>query len=247
MNDLSIIKSDLLSKYQEIIFGFSTRPGGVSPEPYNMNLSFNVGDDKKNVIDNRKIFFESMNIGMDELAIPRQVQGSNVERIFVQGGYDNCDGLVTNSYGIFLTISTADCLPVFLYDPKTKAIGAIHSGWKGCELGIVIKGINLMQKEFNSSPSDLVVYIGPGAGVCCYEVGEDIVNKFSAENIISKKNKYFLDLKKIIKSQLENCGVNNEKIEINNYCTICNPNLFHSYRRDKARSGRMMGVIGMVR
>lgn len=247
MDKLRIIRSNKFSQYRQLIFGFSTRDGGVSPDPYNLNLSFNVGDEKLNVIENRKIFFGRLGIGLDELAIPCQIQSGNVGRIYVQGGYDNCDGLVTNSYGVFLTISTADCLPIFLYDPIKKSVGAIHSGWRGCELNIFSNAINLMQKEFNTHPSDLIAYIGPSAGVCCYEVGAEVAGKFDPKFIVEQGEKQFLDLKNISKSQLVQCGVIEKNIEVSAQCTICNRNLYHSYRRDKHKSGRMMGVIGIVR
>lgn len=228
------------------MFGFSTRIGGVSPDPYGMNLSFNVGDEYINVLKNREKFFGELKIGLDELAIPRQVQGNTVKRVFIQGGYDNCDGLITNSYGVFLTISTADCLPVFLFDPILKSIGAVHAGWRGLLLNIIPNAINMMWKEFQSFPENIKVFIGPAAGVCCYEVQDDVASKFPDEIRISSMKK-FLDLKLLAKKQLINSGVNEKNIEVSEYCTICHPELFHSYRRDRERAGRMMGVIGLVR
>ncbi|MDI6803532.1 MAG: peptidoglycan editing factor PgeF [Bacteroidota bacterium] len=245
MSEIVIIASEKFSKFNEIKFGFSTRLGGISPEPFGMNLSFNVGDERLNVLENRERFFGALKIGLDELAIPRQVQGGVVQRVYVQGGYDSCDGLITDSKGIFLTISTADCLPVFLFDPVTKSIGAVHAGWRGSEMNIVSRAIRMMREEFGTSPTDLISYIAPAASVCCYEVGEDVANRFSKE-VLVRNPKLHLNLKQHAKTLMLNAGVSEENIEVSEYCTICNANLFHSHRRDKEKSGRMMGVIGLV-
>lgn len=246
MNEIPIIKSKIFSKYKEITFGFSTRHGGVSPEPYGMNLSFNVGDDRLNVLANRERFFGALKIGLDELAIPRQVQGGIIRRVYIQGGYDSCDGLITNSHGVFLVVSTADCLPVFIYDPVAKAVGVVHAGWRGLSMDIIPRAIRMMEGEFKSSPDNLIVFIGPSADVCCYEIQSDVASRFS-DTFLKKSDKTFLNMKLITLNQLINSGLKKENIEISQYCTICNPELFHSYRRDKEKSGRMMGVIGLVR
>lgn len=246
MPQVQVINSEIFKPFDEIIFGFSTRIGGVSPEPYGMNLSFSVGDDKLNVIKNRELFFGTLKIGLDELAIPKQVQGANIKRVYVQGGYDDCDGLITNSYGVFLAITTADCLPVFLFDPVAKCVGAVHAGWRGLTLDIIPNAIKMMQVELGSLPENILVFIAPAAGVCCYEIQSDVASKFLEKYIVRKKNIY-LDMKLCANDQLIKSGIRNSNIEISNYCTICNPELFHSYRRDNKKSGRMMGVIGLVR
>ncbi len=246
MSEIIIIASEKFSKFNELKFGFSTRLGGISPGQFGMNLSFNVGDERLNVLENRERFFGALKIGLDELAIPRQVQGGVVQRVYTQGGYDSCDGLITDSKGVFLTISTADCLPVFLFDSVTKSIGAVHAGWRGSEMNIVSRAIRMMREEFGTSPADLISYIAPAAGVCCYEVGEDVAKRFSHEFLV-RNPKLHLNLKEHAKTLMLNAGVSKENIEVSEYCTICNANLFHSHRRDKEKSGRMMGVIGLVR
>ncbi len=245
MSEIIIIASEKLSKFNDLKFGFSTRLGGISKGQFGMNLSFYVGDDRLNVLENRERFFGALKIGLNELAIPQQVQGSVVQRVFTQGGYDSCDGLITDSKGVFLTISTADCLPVFLFDPVTKSVGALHAGWRGSEMNIVSRAIRMMREEFGTSPANLISYIAPAASVCCYEVGEDVAKRFSHEFLI-QNSKLHLNLKEHAKTLMLDAGVRGENIEVSEYCTICNANLFHSHRRDKEKSGRMMGVIGLV-
>lgn len=247
MEDIPIIFSEKFSRYNEIKFGFSTRKGGISSEPYGMNLSFNVGDERLNVLGNRERFFGALDIGLDELVIPRQVQGGLIRRVYTQGGYDACDGLITNSKGVFLTISAADCLSIFMFDPIRKAIGAVHAGWRGSSMNIVGRAVKLMGEEFETDASDLIVYVGPAAGICCYEVGEEVANNFKEEFLVrgNTQNPH-LDLKLHTKIELIDSGVVESNIEISKFCTICMLELFHSYRRDGEKSGRMMGVMGLT-
>lgn len=156
-----------------------------------------------------------MRIGLDELAIPRQVQGGLVQRVHTQGGYDACDGLITNSVGVFLTISAADCPSVFMFDPIHKAIGAVHAGWRGGSMNIMERGTKLMAEEFGTANSDLIAYVSPSAGVCCYEVGADVAKNFKEEFMKrSKTPKPHLDLKLHTKTELLNSGVRESNIEI---------------------------------
>lgn len=243
-----ILYSEKFQQFPELRFGFSTRVSGVSPKPYDLNLSFSVGDDRLNVIKNRDLFFGKLRISWEEVAIPAQCHSANALRVETGGGYERCDALVTNKVGVFLTVSVADCVPLFLYDNKQKAIAAVHVGWRGGSLGIIEKTIELMKVEFETNLKDIVAYIGPAAGVCCYEVGHDVAQLFSPQFLRPKsKHKSYLDLKEFSRRELINADVQKENIEVSELCTICNAELFHSYRREGPKSGRMMGVIGLVR
>ena len=212
-----------------------------------MNLSFNVGDDPQNIIENRKRFFESVGIPDNSLAIPRQVHGDTVRRVTEPGRFESCDALLTNVKEIFLAVSTADCVPIFLVDPITKSLAAVHSGWRGSKLSILSKTVIALQNEFGTKVENLVAYIGPSAAVCCYEVGEEVAKEFDEKYLQKNQGrKAHLDLKQFNKNLLLEAGVHEKNIEVSPHCTICNPELFHSYRRDKEKSGRMMGVIGLA-
>lgn len=242
-----LIRSKLLSAFPQLTHGISTRLGGVSPEPYGMNLSFSVGDDEKNVLENRKRFFGSLNIPLGRIAKPNQVHGDTVLSVTTSGEYDSCDALITNEKNLFLVVTVADCLPILLFDPVTNTVGVVHAGWKGSKLGILGKVVQVMNKEYRVMSKNLVVYIGPSAGVCCYEVGEEVAKEFDGKYLDKTKGvKPHLDLKQCNKDLLLEAGVQENNIEVSPDCTICKPELYHSYRRDKAKSGRMMGVIGMV-
>ncbi len=240
-----IVTSRILSSVPRVRFGISTRRGGVSPEPYGMNLSFAVGDDERRVEENRKRFFGSLGIDQESVAIPGQVHGSRVVKVDSPGRYPECDGLVTDQPGVYCCVSVADCIPVFLLDSLRPAVGAVHAGWRGTVAGITKSAVELMRETFASQPENLLAYIGPGADGCCYEVGAEVAERFPQGTVIVREGKRFVDLKKANREQLVRGGVPESNIEMSSSCTICD-SLYHSYRRDGKKSGRMMGVIGLL-
>ena len=245
---MEIIRSEILSRYRQIVFGMSTRNGGVSPGGLGLNLSFNVGDDKVNVIENRRRFFDALHIGLDELAFPMQCHSATVTPIVTWGGYEKCDGLATAELGVFIAISVADCVPIFLFDPVTRTAAGVHAGWRGSSSGIAINAVSLMGSEFGVKAQDLVAFVGPAAGKCCYEVGLEVADLFKAEFVTEGSGgKMKIDLGGSTVSALVSAGVSPTNIEQHKGCTIHENERYHSHRRDGVNSGRMMGVIGIVR
>ncbi len=151
------------------------------------------------------------------------------------------DAMVTNQPGIWLSVRTADCFPIILADPVKKAIAVIHSGWKGTAANIVAATIDTMACHYSTTAQNLHASIGPGIGKCCYEVGEDVARHFSLHG------KTMLDLASIIKHQLLDKEVDSSNIETSGLCTKCNPELFHSYRRDGLKAGRMISAAKVAR
>jgi len=244
MNGIDIIRSTLLNS-RGLVFGMSTRRGGVSPSPLDLNLSFSVGDDPSNVEKNRAIFFNALSVPPDRVAFPMQVHRSTVVRIDGPGRFHSCDALVTNVRGVYICISVADCVPVFLYDPTHHAIAGVHAGWRGTENKIVAIAIARMMAEFATNPGDLVAFIGPSAGQCCYAVGPDVAGRFDPKFRQERRGSISIDLKAANKEQLLQAGVPETSIDVNPLCTISESDLFHSYRRDGPNSGRMLAVLGM--
>ena len=242
---LKIIRSNLFSNYPELMFGFSTKLGGVSPEPYGLNLGLNTGDEHENVLCNRRIFFEALGINEDEVSFQKQVHSTVIKYSPSPQHLGECDALFTDKSKNYLAVSVADCVPVFLYDPHRKIIAGIHSGWKGSAGTILALTINELRKRFDVDPAKLVAYIGPCISAKNYEVGEEVAKLFDDEFLISSGEKIFLDLKKQNYSQLINCGLHRNNIEVSEHCTFDERDLLHSYRRDRERSGRMFGVIGI--
>ena len=95
------------------------------------------------------------------------------------GNYDSCDGLVTSTPNLWLFVKVADCVPVILVDPQKNIVAALHAGWRGSLERIVENGIQLMVQEFGTEPADITAYIGPSASVCCYEIGQEVAEKFT--------------------------------------------------------------------
>lgn len=224
----------------------STRQGGTSPEPLGMNLSFRVGDKPERVGENRRRFFGALGFDPQRVAIPLQCHSSHIQSVNLPGEYDSCDGLVTTTKNLPLVITVADCLPIVLFDPRAAVLGHVHAGWRGSAGAIVRKAVTMMMDEFGASPTTMVAYLGPSAGVCCYEVGREVADAFLPDKLDIRNGRIYLNLKKANTDQLLECGLRSENIEVSDSCTICSPELFHSYRRDREKSGRMMAVVSIV-
>lgn len=159
------------------------------------------------------------------------------------------DALITNVANVPLLIFTADCVPIAIIDKKNKAIGLAHAGWRGTYDRIGQKTIELMEKEYNTNSDDVVCVIGPSIGPCCYEVSEDLVEKFNTnltnydeKFYIIKEGRYYLDLWKINEYILKSSGVKENNIINLNLCSSCNEENFHSYRKHDKTPKR----IGMI-
>lgn len=241
-----ILASEVLKRCEGIRFALSTRLGGVSPEPYGMNTSYSVGDNPELVSQNRARLFRQLGIRPDDVAIPRQCHSTEVCIVTRGGSVENTDGLITAVPNVWLAVSVADCVPVFMVDCNRRVICAVHAGWRGSAGRITEQAVRKMTEAFGTDPERLFVFIGPSAGKCCYEIGPEVAERFDQSVMEQRNGSMYLDLKEENLSQLRAAGVREENIEVSGYCTVCTPAMFHSYRRDKQRSGRMMGIIGIL-
>lgn len=177
----------------------------------------------------------------------RQVHGSKILLVsntgFPQHSIPEADAMVTNVPGVILSVRTADCLPIFLFDPKKKAIGLVHTGWRGSSQRIVIMAIETMKKNYGSDPADILVELGPAIRQCCYEVGEEFRDIFSqAGEVLRHKQNLYLDLSLVNEHQMQEAGLKAAHIVDSQQCTMCNPQFF-SYRRDKEKAGRHLSLL----
>lgn len=162
--------------------------------------------------------------------------------------YKKADALITKEKNIAIGVVTADCLPIFLYDPVNHAIGVIHAGWRGLATKIITTTILKMQNHFKTDPEKLQVYLGPSAGICCYEVKNDFLSHFPSialnQKIIEERdNRYFFNPRKSAISELvEHQVVLHHIDDSRNTCTICHE-AFCSVRRQKETAGRQPSVI----
>jgi len=165
------------------------------------------------------------------------------------------DATIILQKDLFLCVTTADCVPILLYDKKQKVIAAIHAGWKGTVGRIVEKTIETMNRQYSSSPADIIAGIGPAISIKHYEVGDEVIAAFIREGFILsdqgvafRKNtasKWHIDLKEINRRELLRLGVAEANIEKSEFCTFEREELFFSARRQTEHSGRMLTGIMM--
>jgi purine-nucleoside/S-methyl-5'-thioadenosine phosphorylase / adenosine deaminase len=240
------------------VMAFSLRKGGQSPVPFDtLNFSVSQGDSRENVRNNLTILGERIGIDPERIVTCRQVHRDQIHVVkAVPQEPLRGDAIVTPIPNIFPAIKTADCVPVLILDPIRKITAAIHAGWRGTVLRITRKTVDLMRNEFGCDPSQLVAGIGPGIGSCCYEVDDAVLKPFrkshpDAERFISTHNSstrskvsYHLDLSAANLFELTEIGVPQENIYAVDLCTACHKDLFFSHRRDGAKSGRHIAMVG---
>ena len=243
---------------------FSTRMGGVSAMPENsLNLAGFNEVDAENIYENRRRFVKLFE-GSWTLAGCWQVHGADIRVVHseaeampkpgVLGDDQYCDALVSNTPNVLLTVKTADCVPILIGDPLTRAFAAVHAGWRGTSSSIIKHAIDQIEREYGSRAADMRAAIGPAANVCCYEVGSDVISVFKEQ--FSQAEKLFtvtrdgharIDLQTANRNQLIDAGVSADRIHVAPFCTMDRNDLFFSYRREKhvhGRVGRLMSVIG---
>ncbi len=240
-----IIKSSAFKKYPEISFGFSTKIGLQRSEPYYFNMSLSVGDDKEKVLENREIFFKVLGLKSGNVALQKQVHGTNITVVKNGGYYDDSDALITKEKEIALAVSSADCTTIFLFDRVNKVIAAVHSGWRGTAEQILKLTLQKLETEFKTSYEEIIAFIGPSISQKNYEVGSEVAERFDERYLIPKEDKFLLDVSAVNYNILLNCGVKKENIEKSQLCSFEEKNMLHSYRRDGIISGRALGVIAM--
>ena len=229
-----------------------------SLEPYEFSLALHTGEEAKSIIKNRqKVSSLLSSDGRLDFIVANQTHSDHVKIISekeskgwkaLEEAVADCDALITDKKGVMLTILTADCVPVLLYDTKREVIAAVHAGWKGTQKKIVAKTVQKMVEVFGSGPKDIIAGIAPSIGQCCYEVGKDVAEHFFdiPEALVSVGEKYMLDLPLINKKQLMDTGVNDSNIEMSGICTACEADRFFSYRKEQGCTGRFMSMIAMT-
>jgi|YelNatPaOPRAMG01_1025707.scaffolds.fasta_scaffold05668_10 hypothetical protein len=252
-----------LSQYKDELCHFSsTRLGGISEGAFaSLNLGNYSDDDPHNVDQNRQLLCNELGISVRQLLTIHQVHGSEVlmvdsallamslsEREAATQGFD---AMICNVPEVCIAVTTADCVPVLLYDPVNKVIGAVHSGWRGTWQNIVGKTIDHMQELFGTHPVNLIAAIGPCIDVDHYEVGVEVWNlfkdaSFQVSSLFKMQQEHFyLDLRSAVLQQLK--AKNVENTEVSSYCTYAQAELFFSARRQGTHSGRMLTGIGMLK
>ena len=240
----------------------TTRIGGVSTGCYtSLNLTTSTGDLQTAVDENYDILANAYGFSKAQIVSSHQVHEDaifTVDEEYLNRNRQNAaaritaDGLITNVPGVVLTKGMADCVTIALYDPCKKAIANVHSGWRGTILHIITKAVEKMTAQYGTNPKDVLCGIGPAIGSCCYEVDEDLaqrfVNEFGAECTVrnGQSEKPKLDLVYCIQKDLQQAGIVSANIENVNHCTHCNEELYYSHRRNGLLRGGMISLIGLV-
>ena len=247
-----MIKSKSISKYNNISHGFFNRLGGYSNGIYkSLNCGTGSNDNKKNIKKNIKKVCNKIKCHKSKLVLLNQIHSNKVYSLKTISKKNlKGDSLITDKRKLALGILTADCAPIFVFDPYKNIIAAIHAGWKGAYKKIIHKTINEFKKK-GSDIKNLIAVIGPCISKYRYEVKKDFLKKFLNQNqknirfFIFKKNKIFFSLNDYIKNQLKENGIN--RIEIINKDTYLKKNNFFSARRSLNKNnydyGRNISII----
>ncbi len=212
---------------------FTTRAGGVSEGPYaSLNLGRWTDDDPDAVAENRRRAADGR-----PLAFARQVHGTTV--LTVDGATSeqaiaDADGVATAATGVAALVLTADCLPVALATPG--AVAMVHAGWRGLADGVLEAGVQTIRAL--DPDGELAAAIGPGAGGCCYEVGDEVAARFPE---VARRADRTIDLKAIAADRLVAAGVT-RLLDVER-CTMCEPDLFFSHRASGGLTGRQGGLV----
>ncbi len=266
---ISCVTYSALDELEFIRHGFALRTGGVSRGGYeSLNLSYTRGDDKTAVDENFRRAAGFFDTTPDMVVSAYQTHTSNILRVGMKDAgsgvvrerlYPDADGLITDVPGLLLTTSHADCTPIFIADPAHKAIGMVHSGWKGTAACIAANAVRAMQDEFGTDPEDIVAAIGPCICGACYEVGDDVADRFiSAYGSLTSfsdcngtgpmlkpldNGKYLLNQKAVNVRILMNAGVCRRNISVSGLCTYEREDIFFSHRKMGEKRGNLRAFI----
>ncbi|WP_321479314.1 peptidoglycan editing factor PgeF [uncultured Bacteroides sp.] len=263
--DKAMLGYELLSTYPNIACFVTTRKGGFSSGTYGtFNCSPFSGDEAENIRSNQTKLCSSLPQTPHELIIPFQTHGNQV--CFVDQNFlakdaqarqellCGVDAVVTNEKGYCLCVSTADCVPILLYDPKKQVIAAVHAGWRGTLQAILSGMLQQMKEKYGIEGGDILACIGPSISLESFEVGEEVYEAFQQKGYDMKRisrwndeaQKHHLDLWEANRMQLLNFGVPDQQIQLAGICTYINHLEFFSARRLGIQSGRILSGIMLL-
>ena len=235
-----VILPNIFKNIPQLVAGVSTRHGGKSTQAYQtLNLGLHTDDHPDMVQQNLSLFCRDLGIPPEALARSYQVHGDVIWETTEPGYTSGYDSIIAHVPGIFAGVGIADCCPILLADPVRKTTAAIHAGWKGTASQIVAKTTSVMISK-GSNPADILAYIGPCISLAHFEVGDEVAEQFELKE--KRGARWHVDLKASNEAQLRNVGIS--QIEISEFCTIKNNDLFFSHRKEKGVTGRMLALIG---
>jgi YfiH family protein len=252
--ELTCLKVPAWEKYDGLLHGFMGRRGGKSVGAYaSLNTSYRVGDDNKVVSQNVCDMKLAVGINDGRIITMKQVHGDHIvdveETNIKEAG--EADGMVTKKPDAFLSVLTADCVPILLVAPQSKIVAAVHAGWRGTLAGIAEKMVRRLKERHGVRADEIEAAMGPSIGSCCYEVKGDVTEPLlqkwgplAERSIELRDGRSFVDLRRLNRAILEDAGVTSKQIYQLGPCTSCAKDDFFSYRRDGTPTGRQISFIG---
>lgn len=280
--EVPYIEFPALKRLKGVKHCFSTRLGGVSTGSCaSMNLAENCGDTREKLLENFRRMGRILGITPDEIVLSDQVHGIHVQAVSKQHAMgeqmekkvSGADGIMTDTAGIALATSYADCVPLLFADPVKGVVAGVHAGWRGTAGLIGKHAVDAMTGEYGTNPEDIIAVIGPSICQECYEVSEEVADEFyrAFEELIcqaveeskrketmnrvmdailakngQKEGKYQLDLWMANRIILEFAGIPGRNISVACVCTSCNSALLHSHRATGGKRGGLRAFIMKV-
>lgn len=262
----TILGFELLGSFSNICHFTTTRNGGYSEDTFaSFNCAPYSGDDSAHVKQNQELLCAMLPKQPTRLIIPFQTHGTTIRAIDTfflslspeeqQRRLHGVDAIITDQKGYCICVSTADCVPIFLFDKVNNAIGIVHAGWRGTVAKIAKQTLNLMEQTYNTEPQDVIVGIGPSISQKAFEVGDEVYDAFKKVGFDMDKiairnketQKYHIDLWKATQLQLLECGIEESNIELAAICTYEQHEQFFSARRLGTKSGRILSGIMLTK
>lgn len=239
----------------------TTRHGGSSRGAFGeFNINPYCGDQPLSVAANRLLLAKKLGVDVSQIILPHQVHQTNclvitpdflkLDEEERKQHLEGFDAVLTQMKGVCIGVSTADCIPLLLYDPVHRASAAVHAGWRGTVARIAEKALATMANSFGTEPDDVKVVVGPGISLTNFEVGDEVYEQFAEagfcmDRIARRYAKWHIDLPMANKITLQDCGVKSENIYLSRICTYSWVDDFFSARRLGPVSGRIYTAIIM--
>lgn len=263
-----VLRVGALDRYPELLHAISTR---TAPDGEDWNLTAKRGSPQyppspETARANREKLAGLLGISLDRVVGCRQIHGTQVARVYERDGgrgmtpdnpsIEDTDAMLTDVPGLYLMALSADCPPVFFFDPTRGVVGLAHSGWKGTVGRIAGNVVEAMVDDFGSDARDIVAVVGPGIGPCCYSVGENVIeavegafmNAWGGEKaaLLEKRDGLvYFNLRETIRRALLEAGVMPGNITVEEVCTADNLGVLYSHRGEKGQCGLFGAVLGM--
>jgi hypothetical protein len=239
---------------------FTTRHGGVSEGPYkSLNLGLHTGDASQIVATNRRLLYAALGIRESRVFTLNQVHSDRVVVIWDEDDLQQkkgsaADAAITHLEDVVLVCFFADCQGIYVFDPVNRVIALAHAGWRGTVARIAEKCLQMMNRNYGSRPGDCLAALSPAAGICCYEVGDDVCSAIKKafpgewKRLLARNGngRLHFGITQANLLVLQEAGVLRNNIIDGGLCTICRQDLFFSHRGSGGTTGRMAALLSLM-